>query len=224
MKINVECPTCLHINPVKSEFAGKKFRCKGCQGVLTVPKEKPRRDEEEIEDVEEVEEEDEFLQRPARRSKKKPSRSRRSSVTLPSLESVGVRCNGQRRRDPVPDGRGAADLSAHHSGRPARCRGSADDHGRRPGNPDLGIPGRCGVRPPLHVRSLYYLYYIISRFEITGKFLGTIGIGIALVFSGGFVLNFAIPAKPHLGLSGTRPAITATFVPADLTFVHWTAA
>jgi hypothetical protein len=37
MPISADCPRCGKTYQVKDDFAGKKFRCKACQGVVTVP-------------------------------------------------------------------------------------------------------------------------------------------------------------------------------------------
>lgn len=37
MPISADCPQCGKTYRVKDDFAGKKFRCKACQGVVTVP-------------------------------------------------------------------------------------------------------------------------------------------------------------------------------------------
>jgi hypothetical protein len=37
MSIDVACPECAKVHKVKEEAAGKKFRCKGCQAVVTIP-------------------------------------------------------------------------------------------------------------------------------------------------------------------------------------------
>jgi hypothetical protein len=37
MSIDVACPECAKVHKVKEEAAGKKFRCKGCQAVVSIP-------------------------------------------------------------------------------------------------------------------------------------------------------------------------------------------
>jgi hypothetical protein len=91
MPISADCPQCGKTYRVKDDFAGKKFRCKACQAVVSVPEAKaPSGDPWDDLDLGEFQEQDsyaddEFAAPPAtpqRRKKKKKSRSRAGGMPV----------------------------------------------------------------------------------------------------------------------------------------------
>jgi len=193
MKISVQCPTCFQSYPVKPEFAGKKFKCKECQTVLTVPRPKKKvAVDEDLDDVEVVDEyESERPVRPTRVSRK-PQQARPKftlpTISLPTIISastiqiilVGLVWVG------------AASLVAHLTMRFGHMTVAILMFGV-----GQAISGSCGVMVMLHAFSekisyglaylfvpCFGLYYAITRWEDVGTYvIGILG-GSAVAFAG----------------------------------------
>jgi hypothetical protein len=87
MSIDVACPECAKVHKVKEEAAGKKFRCKGCQAVVSIP-EAAEIAEPDPWDV--VDEDAEAPPPMARRRKSQPAERGRSSSSSGSGMPVTV--------------------------------------------------------------------------------------------------------------------------------------
>ena len=100
MPIKTHCPNCCKEYRVKDELAGRKFRCKDCQGVVAVPKpaspSPPRKDPWDDLDLDAYGDNpyvDEPIeaQRP-KRKKKKSRKRRRTSDGMPGVVTTAVVC------------------------------------------------------------------------------------------------------------------------------------
>jgi hypothetical protein len=87
MSIDVACPECAKVHKLKEEAAGKKFRCKGCQAVVSIP-EAAEIAEPDPWDV--VDEDAEAPPPMARRRKPQPAKRARSSSSSGSGMPVTV--------------------------------------------------------------------------------------------------------------------------------------
>lgn len=95
MSIQVHCPGCSRSYTLKDELAGKKFKCKGCQAVVAIP-----RGEEEVLLAEVADDAEEDLTPIARPRRKKKSKNQAGTkavkiVMIVALVMVGGwRCSG----------------------------------------------------------------------------------------------------------------------------------
>lgn len=86
MPISVSCPECFEEYTVKDSLAGKKVRCKACQGVIKV--EQPSEPDAELDDYETAEEVP--ARRKSRQSAAKPAKSGKSTGQKKGTASRGL--------------------------------------------------------------------------------------------------------------------------------------
>lgn len=90
MSISVECPECQATYNVKDELAGKKIRCKKCEGVIRIPADEFDFGADEFDD-----EEEEEAPRVVKKSKSKTTKkrtSRRSGGGMPVAIIIAIIC------------------------------------------------------------------------------------------------------------------------------------